>query len=56
MASTMRPSAVWKDRLILVEDGDAQNGPDHVDASCTVALAAGPFVRRTLCVRVIATL
>ena len=25
---------------------DAQNGPDHVDATRTVALAAGPMVRR----------
>jgi hypothetical protein len=30
----------------LIEEDDAQNGPDHVDATRTVALAAGPFVKR----------
>jgi hypothetical protein len=39
-------SPVWKDSLILVEEDDAQNGPDHVDATRTVALAAGPYVKR----------
>jgi YVTN family beta-propeller protein len=39
-------SPVWKDSLILIEEDDAQNGPDHVDATRTVALAAGPFVKR----------
>ena len=29
----------------MIED-DAQNGPDHVDATRTVAFAAGPYVRR----------
>ncbi|HEX8558173.1 MAG TPA: bifunctional YncE family protein/alkaline phosphatase family protein [Pyrinomonadaceae bacterium] len=39
-------SPVWRDSLILVEEDDAQNGPDHVDATRIVALAAGPHVRR----------
>jgi YVTN family beta-propeller protein len=39
-------SAAWRDSLILVEEDDAQNGPDHVDATREVALAAGPFVKR----------
>ncbi|HEX8119497.1 MAG TPA: hypothetical protein VF521_19635, partial [Pyrinomonadaceae bacterium] len=39
-------SPVWRDSLILVEEDDAQNGPDHVDATRIVALAAGPYVRR----------
>lgn len=39
-------SPVWKESLILVEEDDAQNGPDHVDATRTVALAAGPYVKR----------
>jgi YVTN family beta-propeller protein len=39
-------SAVWRDSLILVEEDDAQNGPDHVDATRTVALAIGPYVKR----------
>src|SRR5262249_51532467 len=32
--------------LVLVTEDDAQNGPDHVDATRTVALAAGPYVKR----------
>jgi hypothetical protein len=39
-------SPVWKESLILVTEDDAQNGPDHVDATRTVALAAGHFVKR----------
>ncbi len=43
---TIAKSPIWKDSLILVEEDDAQNGPDHVDSTRTVALAAGPYVRR----------
>jgi YVTN family beta-propeller protein len=43
---TISHSTVWKDSLILIEEDDAQNGPDHVDATRTVALAAGPYVKR----------
>lgn len=43
---TISKSPVWKNSLVLVEEDDAQNGPDHVDATRTVALAAGPYVRR----------
>lgn len=39
-------SAVWRDSLILIEEDDAQNGPDHVDATRTVAMAVGPYVKR----------
>jgi len=39
-------SRIWKESLILIEEDDAQNGPDHVDATRTVALAAGPYVKR----------
>ncbi len=39
-------SPIWRSSLILVVEDDAQNGPDHVDATRTVALAAGPFVKR----------
>lgn len=39
-------SPVWKQSLILVVEDDAQNGPDHVDATRTVAFAAGPYVKR----------
>jgi hypothetical protein len=34
------------DTLVLVVEDDAQNGPDHVDAHRSLALFAGPFVRR----------
>lgn len=43
---TISHSPVWRDSLILVEEDDAQNGPDHVDATRTVALAVGPYVKR----------
>ncbi len=46
LVETIAASPVWRESLILVEEDDAQNGPDHVDATRTVALAAGPFVRR----------
>jgi hypothetical protein len=44
--NTIAKSPIWKDSLILVTEDDAQNGPDHVDATRTVALAIGPYVRR----------
>ncbi len=43
---TISKSSIWKNSLVLVEEDDAQNGPDHVDATRTVALAAGPYVKR----------
>ncbi|HWW76804.1 MAG TPA: alkaline phosphatase family protein, partial [Pyrinomonadaceae bacterium] len=43
---TISRSPVWRDSLILVEEDDAQNGPDHVDATRIVAFAAGPYVKR----------
>lgn len=43
---TIAHSPIWKESLILVTEDDAQNGPDHVDATRTVALAAGPYVKR----------
>ncbi len=46
LIETISRSPVWRDSLILVEEDDAQNGPDHVDATRIVALAAGPYVRR----------
>ena len=36
----------WKEMAIFVVEDDAQNGHDHVDAHRTVALLAGPFVKR----------
>ncbi len=46
IVETISHSPIWKESLILVEEDDAQNGPDHVDATRTVALAAGPYVKR----------
>jgi hypothetical protein len=46
IVETVSRSAVWRDSLILVEEDDAQNGPDHVDATRIVALAVGPYVKR----------
>ncbi|MBV9926248.1 MAG: bifunctional YncE family protein/alkaline phosphatase family protein [Acidobacteria bacterium] len=43
---TISRSPVWRDSLILVEEDDAQNGPDHVDATRITAFAAGPYVKR----------
>jgi DNA-binding beta-propeller fold protein YncE len=39
-------SKFWKDTAIFVIEDDAQNGPDHVDAHRTVALAISPYARR----------
>lgn len=46
LIETISRSPVWRDSLILVEEDDAQNGPDHVDATRIVAFAAGPHVKR----------
>lgn len=48
IVETISHSIVWKESLILVEEDDAQNGPDHVDATRTIAFAAGPYVKRGL--------
>jgi hypothetical protein len=39
-------SRYWNESAIFVLEDDAQNGPDHVDAHRTVALAVSPFSRR----------
>jgi YVTN family beta-propeller protein len=46
LIETISRSPVWRDSLILVEEDDAQNGPDHVDATRIPAFAAGPRVKR----------
>lgn len=46
IVQTISHSSIWKNSIIFVEEDDAQNGPDHVDATRTVALAAGPYVKR----------
>ncbi len=39
-------SPFWRKMAVFVVEDDAQNGPDHVDAHRTVALVAGPYVKR----------
>jgi YVTN family beta-propeller protein len=46
MVERISHSRYWKDCLILAIEDDAANGQDHVDGHRTVALAAGPWVRR----------
>ena len=46
MLERISHSRYWKDALILVIEDDAANGQDHVDGHRTVALAAGPYVKR----------
>ncbi|MES2460070.1 MAG: bifunctional YncE family protein/alkaline phosphatase family protein [Armatimonadota bacterium] len=46
IVETIAHSPIWKESLILVTEDDAQNGPDHVDATRTIALAIGPNVKR----------
>ena len=38
-------SAFWSSTAIFVTEDDAQNGPDHVDAHRTVALAISPYTQ-----------
>lgn len=46
LVEAISKSDIWKESLILVEEDDAQDGLDHVDSTRTVALAAGPYVKR----------
>ncbi len=46
MVETISKSDVWKESQIFVVEDDSQDGLDHVDSTRTVALAAGPFVKR----------
>src|SRR5207244_10958639 len=46
IVETISHSPIWKESLILVTEDDAQDGPDHVDATRTVAFAVGPYVKR----------
>jgi sugar lactone lactonase YvrE len=46
IVETISTSRVWRDSAIFVVEDDAQNGPDHVDAHRSVALAISPFSRR----------
>jgi DNA-binding beta-propeller fold protein YncE len=46
MVERISHSRYWKESAVFVIEDDAANGPDHVDAHRTVALLAGPYVRR----------
>jgi len=45
MVETLSKSRYWKNTVMLVTEDDAQNGPDHVDAHRTVALAISPYTQ-----------
>jgi DNA-binding beta-propeller fold protein YncE len=45
LVAAVSHSRYWKDTLIVVTEDDAQNGPDHVDAHRTVALAISPYTQ-----------
>ncbi len=45
MVDAVSNSKYWKDTVILVTEDDAQNGPDHVDAHRTLALAISPYTQ-----------
>jgi hypothetical protein len=46
LVESITRSRYWKDSAIFVLEDDAQNGPDHVDAHRSPALAISPYVRR----------
>jgi hypothetical protein len=50
LVETLSKSEVWKESLVLVVEDDSQDGLDHVDSTRTVALAAGPYVKRGMVV------
>ncbi|MCC7064483.1 MAG: SMP-30/gluconolactonase/LRE family protein [Planctomycetes bacterium] len=46
LLESLSKSRFWAEMAVFVVEDDAQNGPDHIDAHRTVALVAGPFVKR----------
>src|SRR5262249_8827853 len=46
LVEAVSKSKCWPTTAIFVIEDDAQNGPDHVDAPRTVALAISPYVSR----------
>ena len=46
LVETISRSPIWRESVIIVEEDDAQNGPDHIDGTRTVGLLAGPWVKR----------
>jgi YVTN family beta-propeller protein len=45
LVDTVSHSKYWKSTAIFVTEDDSQNGPDHVDAHRTVALAISPYTQ-----------
>jgi YVTN family beta-propeller protein len=45
LVDTVSHSKYWNNTAIFVTEDDAQNGPDHVDAHRTVALAISPYTQ-----------
>jgi hypothetical protein len=45
IVDTVSHSKYWKSTAIFVTEDDSQNGPDHVDAHRTVALAISPYTQ-----------
>jgi hypothetical protein len=46
LVETISRSRIWNESAIFIVEDDAQNGPDHVDAHRSLALAISPFSRR----------
>ena len=46
IVAAISSSPIWNESLIIVMEDDAQNGPDHVEATREVALLIGPSVKR----------
>lgn len=46
LVETISTSRIWTQSAIFIVEDDAQNGPDHVDAHRSLALAISPFSRR----------
>jgi YVTN family beta-propeller protein len=48
IVETISHSRIWNDSAIFVLEDDAQNGPDHVDAHRSIAIAISPFSHRRI--------
>jgi DNA-binding beta-propeller fold protein YncE len=46
LVAALSRTPFWETTVVFVVEDDAQNGSDHVNAHRTIALAAGPHVRR----------
>ena len=46
LLESLSQTPFWESTVVFVVEDDAQNGSDHVNAHRTIALAAGPHVKR----------